>query len=56
MEKARDSPSVAVGESQKQKGGHERGTEKEKQSPPLMDICHQKNAELEPQFQRYCEG
>ena len=46
MEKARNDPSVAVGESQKQQGGYRRGTKKQNKVhlASLMDI------ELEPQF------
>ena len=41
--------------SQEQEGGHERGTENNNKVHfvSLMYICHIKNSELEPQFQKY---
>ena len=45
-----------MGEAQKQKGGHSGSTKKEQQTvhfAALIDICRLKNAELEPQFQKF---
>ena len=55
MEEARDYPSVATGESQKQERRQKRGTKQRNtvQFASLMGICHSKHAELEPQFQKY---
>ena len=55
MEKASDVTSVEVGESQEQK---EVSKEAQKNNnkihfASLMDSCHPKNSELEPQFQKY---
>ena len=55
MGEARKIASTANGQSKKQKRGHPRGTEGAKNSPffaALMDICHIKNADLEPKFQK----
>ena len=50
----RDDPSVEFGKSQEQKGGSSGATKRQKESPfcTLMDICHLKNAELEPKLQK----
>ena len=55
MEKDWDYPSVAVGESQKQEGGHKRDTKNGNtvHFTSLMDSCHLKNANMGPQFQKY---
>ena len=51
----RDDPSVEFGKSQEQKEGSSGATKRQKESPlcTLMDICHLKNAELEPKLQKY---
>ena len=43
--------------SQEQKGGHQRGTEKQQQSSLCFidGLCHLTNSELDPQFQK-CKG
>ena len=55
MEEARDNPSVANGESQKQKGVCSRSTKRQKKvlCATLMYTCHLRNAELEPKLQKY---
>ena len=54
-EEARKPASMANDQDEEQKGGHPRGAKRAKNSPfaALMDICHLKNPELEPQFQKY---
>ena len=55
MGKARENTSLAVGASEEQKGGYSGHSKKSKKIhvATLMDICHLKNSELEPQFQKY---
>ena len=55
MEKAWDNSSMGCEKSQEQKGGHRRGTENNNKVhvASLMDFCHLKNSELEPQLQKY---
>ena len=47
--------SSRFGKSQEQEGGYSRSTKRQKKVhfAALMDICHLKNAELEPQYQKY---
>ena len=51
----RDNPSMATGERQEQEGGYSRSTTRKMKVhfATLIDICHLKNAELEPNFQKY---
>ena len=52
----RDDPSMAIGESQEQEGGHPGSTKRQNKKvhfATLMDTCHLKNAELEPKLQKY---
>ena len=56
MEEARDNSSLATVQTPKQEGGYylkHKKTKKKVHFASLMDICHLKNAELEPQFQQY---
>ena len=55
MEKARDDPSMAIGESQEQEEGYSGSTKRKKKVhfATLMDICHLRNAELESKLQKY---
>ena len=54
MEKARDDPSVEFGKvKSKTEVILEAQRDKQKVHASLMDICHLKNAELEPTFQKY---
>ena len=54
MEKARNNSSVGIGKSQEQKGGLQAQTDKNNvHFASLMDMCHLKNAELEPKLQKY---
>ena len=55
MEKAWDMTSVAVGESEKQKGGQKEAQKNNNKVyfAALMDLCHLENSELEPKFQKY---
>ena len=55
MEEARNNPSMVTGESQEQKGGYlEAQRDKTKvHFATLMDMCHLKNAEFEPKFQKF---
>ena len=50
MEKARDNPIMEFGKNQEQKGGYSSSAKKNKKVhfASLKDICHLKNAELEP--------
>ena len=53
--RSRKIASMSSDQSKEQKRGHPGGTEKAKKDhfATLMDICHLKNAELEPKFQKY---
>ena len=56
MEEARDNPSMATGESQEQEGGYSGSSKRQKKKvhfATLRDMCHLKNAELEPRLQKY---
>ena len=54
MEQAWDNSSMGREKSHEPKGGHQRGTDKQQSSHCfIMDLCHLKNSELEPQFQKY---
>ena len=57
MEQARDNPSMAIGESQEQKGVSSRSTERQNESPLRYIDGHlsSQNAESEPTFQK-CKG
>ena len=48
-------PAWDVEESQEQEGGYSGSTKRQKRAhfASLMDICHLKNAELEPKLQKY---
>ena len=55
MEKARDDPSMASEESQEQEWrlfSKRKGDKKKVHFAAQMNICHLKNAELEPQLQK----
>ena len=55
MEEARNDSSLAVGQSKEKKRGYAGSTKRQKKVhfATLMDICHLKNAELEPEFQKH---
>ena len=55
MGKTRETASAAIIQSNEQKRSRSGSTKKENVSPfaTLMDICHIKNAELEPKYQKY---
>ena len=53
MEESSDDPSTATRESQEKKGGYSRKGTKNVHFVTLMDICHLRNAGLEPQLQMY---
>ena len=56
MEEVRDKPSMATGESQEQERRYQGSTRKQEESPLCYTDGHmspQKNAELEPQLQKY---
>ena len=55
MEKARNNPSMATGESQEQEGGFSGNTKRKKKKvhfATLMDICHLEKSELERKFHK----
>ena len=56
MEKTRDNSSMVTGESQEQDGSYSGCTKTQEESPRCCidgPVCHLKNAELEPELQKY---